>query len=148
MNQDYSNFHRIGHINWLICLKFDWPGPTGYGFDWTWSRLGLVFMDLGWAWCSWVWAGIGWGFSSPWRTLVKMWPQANVTWDQVATKLCHAVYQSTCVGEWNTLRSSPLFYLYSIKSWMQKMHLTSYDLEWPEREAIGPSIWVLESGLI
>ena len=30
-------------------MTFDGPGPMGYGFDWAWSGLGLVFMGLGWA---------------------------------------------------------------------------------------------------
>ena len=30
-------------------MKFDRSGPMGYGFDWAWSGLGLVFMGLGWA---------------------------------------------------------------------------------------------------
>ena len=34
-------------INGIIIIKFDGPGPLGYGFDWALSGLGLVFMGLG-----------------------------------------------------------------------------------------------------
>ena len=33
----------------MICIKFGGPGTLGYGFERSRSRLGLVFMDSGWA---------------------------------------------------------------------------------------------------
>ena len=55
----------------------------------------------------------------------------------VVTLTGHVAYQTMRIGERNTLKPLPLLYLNSIKSYRQKTHLTSCDLELPEGEVMG-----------
>ena len=70
----------------------------------------------------------------------------NLTWHQGHVRLrfdpgrlCISVMR---LGERNTLVSIALLYLYSIKSYRQKTHLTSYDVEWLKGELTGSNLLV------
>ena len=69
-----------------------------------------------------------------------MCPQVKVTGGHVVTQVYHVAYQSMRLDERNTLGPTALLYLYSIKSYRQKMRLTSNDLKRPEGEVIVPNL--------
>ena len=60
----------------------------------------------------------------------------------VMTLIGHVAYHSMRLGERSTLEATPLLYLNSIKSYRQKTHLTSYDLELPEGEVMGSNLYM------
>ena len=60
----------------------------------------------------------------------------------VVTLIGHVAYQSMRLGEKKPLGPTSLIYLYSIKCYRQKTHLTSYDLELPEGEVVGSKLYM------